>query len=298
MKVDPTQVITLSEKNSRDVLKLIASSHESPMDINTVLPWRQGVDKGGLPKKPEQCWIFGTPYYEKLTDVQRHELLWEETARDVSMFIILEQTLPPLYLGYINQHRGKLSPEVYEYLMIFSKEEIVHTLAFQRYMRLAELRLFNPPDGLHELLVQQLPTMHPVAGVLCTLILEWVAESAAMYGTQSDEIEPLTREMFYQHHIDEARHIAFGRWVGEAYFDVAAEPQAQEMRKLLLSLFNRLIAQFTYNPEIAEHTSFPFPIQRADQAAIDIVRTSQSNVALNQKRFAPLYSWLRKIQVI
>ena len=70
---------------------------------------------------------------------------------------------------------GKLAPEVYEYLMIFQKE-IVHTLMFQRYMKMANLPLFAPADGLFELLTQQLPKMHPVAGIICTLLIEWVAE--------------------------------------------------------------------------------------------------------------------------
>ncbi len=295
---EATPAVALTAKNSQAVMKLIATSHERPMDLKTVLPWNQGMDTKLPPKEPEQCWIYGTPHYEALTAEQRHELLWKETARDVSMFITLEQTLPPLYLGYINRYGGSISSEVYEYMMIFSKEEIVHTLVFQRYMGLAGLKLFTPPDGLHDLLVKQLPEMRPVAGILCTLVIEWIAELAAMHGTQSAKIEPFTREMFYQHHVDESRHIGFGRWVGESYFETAPEREAQEMRKLLQGVMARLIPQFTYNPEIVGHTSFRFPIAREDSAQIQAVRTSAANTALNEKRFGPLFSWLRKLEVM
>ena len=59
----------------------------------------------------------------------------------------------------------------------------------------------------------------------------------------------------------------------------------------------RLIPQFTYNPEIVQHTSFRFPIQPDDTAAIDAVRHSTSNQQLNQQRFAPLYRWLQKLDM-
>jgi hypothetical protein len=291
-------IIWLNDRGRLGVESLLAKSHESPMDLNAVLPWEKGVDRAGLPKKMEHSWIFGTPQFDSLSAEQRHEMLWLENARDVSMFITLEQTLPPLYMGYLNAHPGKMSPEIYEYLMVFSKEEIVHTLMFQRYMKMAQLPLFAPADGLYELLTVQLPKMHPVAGIISTLIIEWVAELSAMHASQDDAVDPLTREMFYQHHIDESRHIAFGRWVGESFFDRAPEEEAAQMRKLMQGLMARLIPQFTYNPEIAKQSSFTFPIASDDQAAIDAVRSSPANAAINAKRFAPIYTWLRKVEAL
>jgi hypothetical protein len=246
----------------------------------------------------EHCWIYGTPQFDALTDAQRHEVLWLENARDVSMFILLEQTLPPLYMGYLNAHPGALAPDVHEYLMIFSKEEIVHTLMFRRYMKMAQLPLYGPPDGLHEMLTVQLPKMHPVAGIIATLLLEWVAELSAMYVSQDDVVDPLTRRMFHEHHLEEARHIAFGRWVGESFFEHAPATSAAQMRQMMRGLMDRLVPQFTYNPEIARHTSFAFPIACDDQAAIDAVRNSEASRLLNEKRFAPLFAWLRKVEAL
>lgn len=288
-------IVWLNERGRLGVASLIEKSHAAPMDLNQVLPWEQGVERQGLPKKMEHCWIYGTPHFERLSAAQRHEVLWLENARDVSMFITLEQTLPPLYVGYLNSHPDAVSADVYEYLMIFSKEEIVHTLMFQRYMKMAQLPLFAPADGLHELLTVQLPKMHPVAGIISTLIIEWVAELSAMHASQHDEVDPLTREMFHQHHIDESRHIAFARWVGESFFERASEAEAAPMRQLMQGLMARLIPQFTYNPEIARHTSFAFPVAVDDQEQISAVRNSAANVALNEKRFAPLFAWLRKV---
>jgi len=291
-------IIPLGPRGRLGVESLIAKSHAAPMDLNSVIPWELGVDRQGVPKRIEHCWIHGTPHFDTLTDAQRHEVLWLENARDVSMFILLEQTLPPLYMGYLNAHPGALAPDVHEYLMIFSKEEIVHTLMFRRYMKMAQLPLYGPPDGLHEMLTVQLPQMHPVAGIIATLLLEWVAELSAMYVSQDDVVDPLTRRMFHEHHMEEARHIAFGRWVGESFFEHAPATSAAQMRQMMRGLMDRLVPQFTYNPEIARHTSFAFPIARDDQAAIDAVRNSAASRLLNEQRFAPLFAWLRKVEAM
>ena len=292
------EVLPLNAKSKNSVLHLIASSHDAPMDFNSTLPWQIGVDVYRAPKPMNQSWIYGTSYFDALTDTERHELLWKETARDVSMFITLEQTLPPLYLGYLNTYPGALGEEVADYLMLFSKEEIVHTMVFQRYMKLAGLPLFVPAEGLFDLLTKQLPAMPPVAGVICTMIIEWVAELAAMHASQSDLIEPMTRAMFYNHHVDEARHIAFGRWIAESYFETASADQLNRVRQLIQGVMARLIPQFTFNPEIAHHTSFRFPIQPDDAEAITQVRNSPANQQLNAQRFAPIYRWLTNVDML
>ncbi len=290
-------LIGLNDKSKLGVLNLINNSHEKPMDLNTVLPWKGGIDKNVLPKKPEHCWIYGTPHFDALTKAQLNEVLWLENARDVSMFITLEQTLPPLYMGYLNSFSERLSPEAEEYFMIFSKEEIVHSLVFKRYLKLANLPRFPPPPNLFEMLMVHVPKMHPVAGVMTTLMIEWVAELSAMYLSQTDGIEPFTREMNYQHHIDEARHIAFGRYVGESFFEKASKEDAKMVREQMQMVMKHLIPQFTYNPEIANFTSFKFPIAVDDIEQIELVRNSPANAALNEKRFAPLYTWLKKLEI-
>jgi hypothetical protein len=268
------------------------------MDLNTILPWSGGVNKKLMPKPEEQCWLAGTPYMEQMTAEQRLELLWQENARDVSMFITLEQTIPPLYVGYINQSGSELSENVYEYLMVFAKEEIIHTLMFKRYMKLAGLNLFSPPDGLYDLLTVQLPKMPPEFGIACTMIIEWVAEQGAMHASQHEFVDPMTRTMYYEHHVEESRHIAFGRWVTEGYLESAPEPHAARLRGAMKSLMDRLVPQFTFNPEIGHHVSFEFPIGQDDEKRIAEVRDSPSNKALNEARLAPVHRWLSKVGAV
>lgn len=288
-------VLAISEARESKVRKLSEVSHHKTMDHATVLPWDQDIDRSLYPKDPDHLWINGTRFCEGLSDAQKLELAWLETGRDISMFIWLEQTIPPLYMGYVTQFHDRISQDLQEYLMIFSKEEIVHTLTFKRFMAKAGLKLWNPPVGLYELLTQTLPKMEPAVGVLFTLLIEWVAEMGAMHTSQGPGIEPMTRTMFREHHHDEARHIAFGRWISESFFETASPESIAQVKAMSRRIIPALIDMFTYNPEIARHTSFEFPIAMDDKAKIEEVWRSEHNARLNDQRFVEIYAWVDKL---
>jgi len=290
-------VMSISADRTESLSKLIKMSHDTPMDFANALPWEIEIDRGSTPKVAEHGWLYGTPYYSALDESQRQELLWLEVARDVSLFIHLEQILPLLYMNYVYRHPQELTPAMSEYLMIFSKEEIVHTMVFKRYMEKAKLPIFwdhtMPPEALAGL--YKLP---PAGGVIYTLIVEWVAELGAMHSTQDDGIEPLTREMFRRHHIDESRHIAFGRWVAEDFFSNGPTPLVQNVREMVKGMMAKLIPLYTFDPLISNYTSFRFPVAPDDTDAIAQVRNSAANQALNERRFAPLFTWLKKWELM
>jgi hypothetical protein len=292
------QEICVPDAIRRKIVNLTEFSHRSHMDLNSVLPWSEGVDKGLTPKRPEASWIYGSPAWKALTPAQRHELSWLENARDVSMFIWLEQTLPPLYMGYINRQGHLLPDYLKDYLLVFSGEEIVHIQVFRRYMEMTGLDLFSPPDGLHELFVERLPGMPPIMGMLSTLLVEWVAENAAQHGTASGEVEHLTRRMFREHHREELRHISFAKWVIESL--VAGSPPAVRagLREFTETFMARVVPQFTLNHEIAARVSFDLGFARTDASAIDAVRSSPNNLRINGERFGPIFQWLRKTGLV
>jgi P-aminobenzoate N-oxygenase AurF len=287
----------LSEKGSRTIDTLIAKSYARPMEMETVLPWQEAPNMALPPKVLTQLWVQGTPYADRLTPAQRLEVAWLEVARDVSMVIHFEQLVPALYVGYINRYRKSLPASVYEYLMIFSKEEIMHTLMFQRFLKLTHLPTYAAPAS-HFKLLQYMQEVHPCVGILYALMIEWTAELASMHGTQDPSVDPFTREMFKQHHLDEVRHIAFGQKVVESYFEATPEREVAKIRGMFRRIIPRFLAEFHYNPEIAEHTSFDFPVKREDVAAIKAVRHSQAYQALDDVRFKDMNKWLGNLGLI
>jgi hypothetical protein len=289
--IDPACPVIIPPEKAENIRKLIQFSHRSFMDVDGVLPWSNGVDRSLPPKDEKTSWLYGTRYWDALSEKQRLELLWAECARDVSMFIWLEQTLPPLYVGYINTYQEALSKEVYEYLMIFSKEEIVHTLMFRRFLKLAGLDIYTPPSSPYVSLLARLPRLHPAIGMLWTLTLEWAAELAAIHGTQGDQVEPLVRGMFHAHHVEELRHITFGRRVIESFFNTASRAEQKIVRTQFSPVLRNLYDMMTFNPEIATHVSFAFPADVNDADVVKEIRQSPNNLKVNEERFKEQRDW-------
>jgi hypothetical protein len=293
-----TQKLDLPELIRKKIVGLTEHSHHSHINLNTSLRWEQGVDRGRWPKSPEACWIYGTPAWDALTAAQRLELAWAETARDVSMFIWLEQALPPLYMGYINKQGQLLEDYLKDYLLVFSKEEIVHIQVFRRYMDLTGLPRFSPPEGFYELYVERLPQMPPLIGILATLLVEWVAENTAAHAVASRAVDPLTRQMFVLHHREELRHISFAKWVIGGLVAQLSPAEQAGIRTFVEPVIDRVIRQSSVNREIALQVPFDVGFRHDDEAAVEAARRTPNNLRINAERYGPVLAWLRRTELV
>jgi hypothetical protein len=293
-----TQKLDMPELIRRKIISLTEHSHHSHINLNTSVRWSLGVDQGVWPKRQDACWIYGTPAWDALTPAQRLEMAWAETARDVSMFIWLEQALPPLYMGYINKQGHLLQDYMKDYLLVFSKEEIVHIQVFRRYMELTGLRPFNPPEGFYELYVERLPQLPPLIGILATLLVEWVAENTAQHAVSSKAVDPLTRQMFILHHREELRHISFARWVVGSLVADLHPAERSAMRSFTEPVIDRVIRQSSVNRQLAVKVPFDVGFRYDDEIAVEAARRTPNNLRINAERYGPVLAWLRKTELV
>lgn len=293
-----TQVLPIADHWRDRLQNLIHKSHTDYIDVNDSVDWSVPVDRARFPKRQDHCWAYGTSYWDRMNADQRLEMAWEENARDISMFIWLEQALPLLYLSYVAKYGRALDPAVREYLMLFSKEEIVHTLMFRRYMASANLTLFGPPEGLQEFFSDTLRGMDPALGVIATLLLENVAEQGAVLGTEGAENDVLTRTIALTHHHEEARHLAFGRWIAESHLKKHGRGAADTMRPILETYMSRLVRQYTFNTEIIGRLSFDLGVSVTDDEAISKLRKSENNRRINHERYGGMLAWLKKWSLV
>jgi hypothetical protein len=285
-------LLFVSEDRTTQLNNLITKSHESHMDLNDVLPWANGIDRSIAPKRHDHSMVYGTPYWDRLTEEQRIELLWVEVAQTASAFIWLEEGLSPLFIGLLHRNRTQMPEAIYEYMLLFCKEELVHTQMFRRWLKLANLSVYERPDFMQ--FIDELVEMHPVAGVLCTYLTEGIAEETAIR-QEGPGIEPLTRQMFFEHHREELRHLAFGRWVCESFFATVGPQTKAQIGMLVRGFMGTIVPLYTYNPEITRYLSFDLGIDPNDTETIDRIRRSANNERLNHERFGPMLEWVKKL---
>lgn len=291
----PQPVLTLNEDKTRQLTKLIAKSHDSYMDLNSILNWEMGANRAIAPKREDHGWIYGTKYWDALTPEQRIELLWLENAQTPAGFIWLEEGLSPLFIRLLHNFDGKIPDPIREYMMVFCKEEIVHTQMFRRYLKVAGLPVYERPEMMDFIL--DVEKMHPIVGILCTFLLEATAEESAMR-QEGPGIDPLTKQLYYEHHREEARHLAFGRWICESFFETASAQTKMMIGNVIRPTMSSAIPRFTYNPEISKYLSFDLGIDPNDSEEITRIRLSDNNRRVNAERYGPMLAWIKKLGIV
>lgn len=278
---------------TKSVKQLIAKSLRSPLDYHDSVPWDLGCDKTKPAKRFDQVWLYNSHVWSTLTEEQKIELTWLEVARDVSMFINLETLIPQLFMTYVNTHGARMSPEIHEYMMVFSREELLHIMMFNRYLNLAGLEKHAKNHYFYKL-VDSLLTTTPEVGIVFTLLIEWLAENKVMQSTQSDEVDPVTRAMSRAHHIDEIRHLHFGKTIGETWFARTPPEATAEIRAKLREMVMNIVHAV---PAIQPYTSFALPCDLADPALIAEVRSADNYKRVVEGRYAEIFAWCRLIGV-
>ncbi|HEX6738553.1 MAG TPA: hypothetical protein VF310_09790, partial [Vicinamibacteria bacterium] len=141
--------------------------------------------------------------------------------------------------------------------------------------------------------LEELVNYPPVVGVLCVYLGEAIAEEAVMR-QDGPGIDPLSKQLFMEHHKEEARHLAFGRAISESFFEGAGPEAKGKIGFLVRSFMSSLVPEFTYSQEISDHLTFDIGIDPKDTEAIRKVRLSPNNQRLNQERWGALLAWIKR----
>jgi P-aminobenzoate N-oxygenase AurF len=277
--------IPISHATLSLVHTLLRKSYDRPLEVRTAIPWDLGIDRNSLAKALARLWLYGTPFHELLNPQQRLEVSWLEIARDVSWLIKLKECMSSLYTSYPNRYRRSIPSEVQDYLLVQSKEDIVHVLMLKRYMSMAGLPTFKHFPAL-ERISALLPEMHPCIAIVSNLVLTWIIDAGTMDATQNTGIDIVTREIFKLHHADKVRHLDFSRRLIEDYFSDSSRDDRQRVRQILSWVIPDMLSSYRFSPEIAAHTSFEFPVNT--HSTITAVRQSAQNELLDRERFQAL----------
>ncbi|NRA87536.1 MAG: diiron oxygenase [Rhizobiales bacterium] len=281
---------SIKDGNKKMFERIIDVSYKDYIDVEKSLNWDIGVNRNIMPKLESHMWLYGTKYFDMLSSAQKLEMAWMEVARDVSLFIHFEQLIPYIFSSYINKYKHQLNRQIYEYMMIFEREELTHILMFHRFLDIAKLPWFGLPQGFDEL-AKKLPEMPPEEGLIFTLFIEWTSENAVISSVRGQNCDPLTEELWRVHHMEEARHIAFGKKIGETFFEDGDDDRIYACRIQFGALLKQMHYVYNFNPEIANFLSFDLPFDISDDNIVHQIRSSEHNTRLNKDRFGSIYQW-------
>lgn len=225
------------------------------------LDWPDTLDLEQWFTSPELISLYGTDFYNNLSDAAKMRLSFYEAVNFFSLNIHGEK---PLVEGLAERLYKKGNEEINDYLHMFLDEENKHMIYFggfcTRYAGkvYAEKKFAFPREyerGEEDFLF-----------FAKALIFEEIVDVYNVSMSRDERLVPIVRQINLLHHRDEARHLAFGRRTVKELFSRYASGWSDETRKRVREyLKNYLIATWKeyYNPAVYRDCGFaaPFDLQ-------------------------------------
>jgi hypothetical protein len=192
--------------------KLNQASERKQMSVTSDHPWGEAKDSDLWLRAEDKLSIYGTPYWDLATDREKKQLSRLELASWWQGFIHFERLLSEYYMGLVNQDVFSDYPEVTEYLHHFCKEEIVHSMVFNKAMNHFGVETFNPPENFKNVYTSKFDGGKlPLTDIYLTFIVEWIADLQQRIDVQGANVSPLAATIVREHGREESRHIVFAK---------------------------------------------------------------------------------------
>ncbi len=189
--------------------KLTEASKKHFYDVTTRLPWEDKLDDSQWVMSPELVSLYGTPAWEALDKDGQRRLAWFECAGFFSLVLHGER---PLLEGMSHRlYTVEKDLTVLEYMHHFLDEENKHMMMFSTYLRKFVGKIY--PEKKIPFARSFAPGEEEVAFFTKVLVVEELSDYYNVQMSKDDRLAPLARAINHVHHVDEARHIHFGRTI-------------------------------------------------------------------------------------
>jgi hypothetical protein len=243
----------LSERGYQNPYEML----EWPAELDPEADWHSA---------PELLSLSGTPMFEELDEPARRRLAFYEAVNFYSLNIHGEKSLMQ---GLASRLYRKDLIGVAKYLHHFLDEENKHSIYFggfcTRYAHVYRSRQL----GFEKVASRDLDDFLFFAK---TAIFEEVVDDYNRIQAKDDRLHPVARFINHNHHVEETRHLAFGRRLLEALWTSCApdwdETTITDLRGYLKQFFVTMWHEY-YNPDVYLDAGLADPWGLAERAWAD-----------------------------
>ncbi|MHC0429024.1 AurF N-oxygenase family protein [Streptomyces sp. O3] len=189
--------------------RLLASAAALAYDPAAEVDWDTPLDKDFHGASPEWCSLYGTAYWQEMTDAQRKELTRQEAASVASTGIWFEVILQQLILRDL-YGKDPASPEV-QWALTEIAEECRHSIMFARGARKLGAPAYRPPRIVRELGRAFKTLAFGEAAYASILVAEEVLDVMQRDWMRDERVVPFVRTINNIHVVEESRHMKFAR---------------------------------------------------------------------------------------
>jgi hypothetical protein len=248
------------------VAKLCAASRRKAVDPYTSVEWPHELEPGQWFMSPELLSLHGTPRWERLDEAERTRLSFLEAVNFCSINIHGEKTLIEGLAKRLYASDGAW-PACSPYLHHFIDEENKHLVYFGGFCLRYAGRIY--PDRKLDFPRKYAPGEEDFLFFARTLIFEEIVDVYNQRIAKDERVAPIARRINLVHHVDETRHLAFGRQiVSELFAQHSRSWTGQTLESVRGYLAAYVIATWReyYNPAVYADAAFYDPYDIAEEA--------------------------------
>ncbi|MFJ9635035.1 diiron oxygenase [Streptomyces sp. NPDC091280] len=255
--------MSLADSVAAVAKRLSEVSQHSYQNPYTALDWPETVDPDvDWFSSPELLSLAGTPEWDAMPEPARKRLAFYEAVNFYSLNIHGEKSL---MAGLAERLYRKEMIQVADYLHHFLDEENKHSIFFggfcTRYARVYRSRQFSVNE-------EEVP--RDVGDFLFfakTMIFEEIVDHYNWLQARDERLHPVARYINRNHHVEEARHLIFGRQlVTELWRTQEWDTQTVEDVRGYLAAFITSSWREYYNPDVYADAGLADPWEAAENA--------------------------------
>ena len=190
------------------LVERLCRSSETPTDAAVHLDWPDELAPDQWCFSPELLSLYGTPAYDALSEPARRRLSFYEAVNFFSLNLHGERVL---VRGLAERATAPAWRHAAPYLVHFQADEERHMTSFGTFCRRYAGRLY--PDRSLAIDCPHAPGEADVLFFAKVLVFEEIVDTYNRTMAADDRLPRLVREINRRHHLDERRHLAFGRAV-------------------------------------------------------------------------------------
>ncbi|GAA5080547.1 diiron oxygenase [Streptomyces sp. SID10815] len=189
--------------------RLLDSSATLSYDPQAEVDWETPLDKGYHGASPEWSTLYGTAYWDEMTEAQRKELTRQEAASVASTGIWFEMILQQLVLRDIYA-KDPTDPE-FQWALTEVADECRHSIMFARGAKKLGAPAYRPRRAAVELGRAFKTVAFGEAAYAAILVAEEVLDVMQRDWMRDERVVPFVRTINNIHVVEESRHMKFAR---------------------------------------------------------------------------------------
>ncbi|WP_235737615.1 AurF N-oxygenase family protein [Nocardioides alcanivorans] len=236
---------------SHDVAsRLLASAEQLSCDPVTAVDWETPLDRSMHGTSPEWSTLYGTAYWDEMTEEQRTALTRQEAASVASTGIWFEMILQQMMLRDFYA-KDPTDPE-FQWALTEIADECRHSIMFARGAAKLEAPAYRPHRVVIELGRAFKTLAFGETAYAAILVAEEVLDVMQRDWMRDERVVPFVRTINNIHVIEESRHMAFAREETRDRLRKAG-PIRRHLSAVVVAVAAHAIVRSMWNPAVYEN---------------------------------------------